>query len=72
MRIKIFACDYFIASLVEFLPLATANGDSSCLQGLIQESSCSEGVVVGLNGEFVHTAQLGANHLKGAQLHGKE
>jgi len=34
MRIKIFACDYFIASLVEFLPLATANGDSSCLQGL--------------------------------------
>jgi hypothetical protein len=38
----------------------------------IQESSCSEGVVVGLNGEFVHTAQLGANHLKGAQLHGKE
>lgn len=29
-----------------------------------------KGVVVGLNGEFVHTAQLGANHLQGTQLHG--
>lgn len=30
------------------------------------------GAVVGLNGEFVHIVQLGANHLQGTQLHGKE
>jgi len=38
----------------------------------IQVISCPENVVVGLNGEFVHTAQLGANHLQGTQLRGKE
>ena len=72
MRIKIFACDYFIASLVEFyrwlLPMAIRR----VFRDWIQESSCSEGVVVRLNREFVHTAQLGANHLKRTQLHGKE
>lgn len=30
------------------------------------------GAVVRLNGEFVHIVQLGANHLTGTQLHGKE
>ena len=30
------------------------------------------GAVVGLNGEFVQIVQLGANHLQGTQLHGKE
>jgi len=29
----------------------------------IQENSCLTGAIVGLNGEFVHIAQLGANHL---------
>jgi hypothetical protein len=27
------------------------------------------GVVVGLNGEFVHTAQLGAKHLNRIRIH---
>jgi hypothetical protein len=40
--------------------------------GWIQVIVTGTGVVVGLNGEFVHIVQLGANHLSGTQLHGKE
>ncbi len=53
---------------VNQLPLATANGDLSCLSGLDSREQLPEhDVVVGLNGEFVHTAQLGANHLSRIQ-----
>ncbi|KHE00292.1 hypothetical protein NL54_16455, partial [Pantoea stewartii] len=38
------------------LPMAI----SRVFRDWIQEKSCPEDVVVGLNGEFVHTAQLGA------------
>ena len=56
---------------VNQLPLATANGDLSCLSGLDARVQLPENdAVVGLNGEFVHTAQLGANHLQGTQLQG--
>ena len=34
----------------------------------IQEYVTWYDAVVGLNGEFVHIVQLGANHLRGAQL----
>ncbi len=36
----------------------------------IQEYVTWYDAVVGLNGEFVHIVQLGANHLRGAQLLG--
>lgn len=53
---------------LNLLPVATANGDSSCLSGLDSREQLPErDVVVGLNGEFVHTAQLGANHLSSTQ-----
>lgn len=50
------------------LPVATASGALSCLPGLdSREQLPEQDVVVGLNGEFVHTAQLGANHLSSTQ-----
>jgi len=58
---------------VRQLPVAIASGALSCLSGLdSREQFPGKDVVVGLNGEFVHTAQLGANHLQGTQLRGKE
>ena len=48
--------------------MATANGDLSCLfrvglKMIVTEKS----VVVGLNGGFAHTVQLGANCLPGTE-----
>lgn len=41
------------------------------LSGMEELTGLSRPMVIrGLNGEFVHTAQLGANHLQGTQLHG--
>ena len=48
------------------LPMAAASGDFSCLSGLdSREQLPDKDAVVGLNGEFVHIVQLGANCLNG-------
>ncbi len=49
--------------------MATATGDLSCLYGLDSRVCYRRDVVVGLNGEFVHTAQLGAKHLNRKRIH---
>ena len=49
--------------------MATATGDLSCPYGLDSRVCYRRDVVVGLNGEFVHTAQLGAKHLNRIRIH---